>query len=945
MIEALPQTRNALTNAHRYRVQSASRIAGARLLAISLSALIGIMVFDVFFPTPAPLRGAALITILLYIAISIWRQREAIRADSLNSERIARILEEQQANLDNALINAVQFEAELSRQPQAPTADLMRREMARAEDVAAKALPSSVIDLSGLRRNQRMAAAVVFAAILSVLLIPRFWRFEIPRIFLFWKDNPAFTLTDFLISPGNSHVKAGGSLAIQVKTAGLIPDSLSLVTINGNRERSTPLAVDENGGYSQTLENITEDITYLVRANTGRSKRYFIYVDKAPEVNRIVATIHPPTYSHRQASKLTVGADGLKGLNSSSVELEIEASRPVTGGSLTVSTANGDDEMVKLSAVPDKPAIVRGVFNIRRDGAYRIDLIGADGIDHAGAARGKITLLHDEKPLIYITAPGQNAVAAPSMQLPIRAEAEDDIALQRIDIHRIVNGMADSVQSFTIPGGRQRGEANLQLDLKDLGARPGDVIQYYATAYDNDPGKPNLTDSERYWLWVVSDSDYKKIQNQLRGPSQMAAEYRAQTDALNTVAERQQSLADRMKQAENNPHTSREQMSSLQREQGTLQRDARSLADSMRKLSQQPPQVDAERGMQRKLAELAKQVEQAASDPMKQAASNRSGKNPSGQAQRAAEQLKKAAGQGQKSIEKALKTIEALAPLYEDVKQLQELAKIQRELATQARQQANQVKQDAFNQSRLKDLAEKQQGAEETLNEVRRNLEEHAAACETTAPAAAGQAKQLAQALDKMQVSEQMQSAASSMRKNESSTGADQAEAAQRSLDKLFEQGKGTQGAAKKSLDSQLGLCLGQQPGNTLEQMCRGLAPGNGRGAGNGQGQGVAQGQGGQPAPQPGSRPGDSPGQPGGQQRQMALLSTLQQQSGHSKKQESRRHGPAGEAPAALGNQDVERLSESHRPPTAGSDPSNSRYPVEYRRLVKDYFQSVAGGK
>ena len=37
------------------------------------------------------------------------------------------------------------------------------------------------------------------------------------------------------------------------------------------------------------------------------------------------------------------------------------------------------------------------------------------------------------------------------------------------------------------------------FNLKDLGVRPGDVIEYEAAAYDNDPGTPNVSRSEKYW--------------------------------------------------------------------------------------------------------------------------------------------------------------------------------------------------------------------------------------------------------------------------------------------------------------------------------------------------------------------------------------------------------------------------------------------------------------
>jgi hypothetical protein len=72
-------------------------------------------------------------------------------------------------------------------------------------------------------------------------------------------------------------------------------------------------------------------------------------------------------------------------------------------------------------------------------------------------------------------------------------------------------------------------------------------------------------------------------------------------------------------------------------------------------------------------------------------------------------------------------------------------------------------------------------------------------------------------------------------------------------------------------------------------------------------------------------------------------LTALQPQSGRSARPENRRHLAAGEAPGILGSQDVEHAAGPERPPGFAADSAPGRYPAEYRRLVKDYFKSVAG--
>jgi hypothetical protein len=949
MIDALSKTRSVLTTARDLTARGQASVSALRAGATLLGLLLAAMAFDIFFPLPGLLRGLFMLALVAWTAERALMLRKRLRTEELRLERAARLLEEHHPELENALINAVQFEAEVARRPDAPSARLMRREMERAEAAVGSVSVQDVVDSAAISSGRRLLLCIVAIAILSAVLFPRAWRFELPRFLLFWSDQPAFTLTDFTITPRGARVKAGGAVTVAVKVGGLIPDSVSLVTNSGRGpERTAPLFAAEDGVYIQELSGLTTDTWYYVRANTGRSQRFLIKVDQAPEARTVKVTVQPPGYAKRPPESHKLDDEGIKGLNGAAITLDVESSRPLSGAKLVLTYPDVPSETVTLTPIRGAADRATGTFTVRRSGEFRLELTADDGLTNRDAAHGKLTLLRDEKPIVYITAPGHNAVVTPGMQVGIRAEAEDDVALQRVEVHRIVNSMTDSAQSFAVPAGQRRADTELKLDFKDLGVRPGDVIQYYATAYDNDPGKPNLTDSERYWLWVVSEEDYQKLLQDQRKLPQLAEEYRQQTDALKSLAQEQRALADAMKKTAEEiarkpgDAALQQQMQNLKKQQASLRKAAEDLARNMRKLAAQKSQYDAEKGLQKKLAELAKQVEQSAAGAMKSAESAPSGQQMAQQGDQAAKQLEKASGQGQKSIEKALQALEKLAPLHQDIAHLRELARLQGELALQARQLARQVTQDAFQQSRLNELAQRQADLKQSLEMVQEDLKQHAADCQSVAPEAAQKAQKVAEALSQMKVGESMEGATSSFRNQDGSGGASQAERAQKALESLFQQGKGCQSSAKSGLDKELSLCLGSGSGNTLDQMGQTPLPGTSPG----KGEGVAQGQGGMPAPQPGSKPGEGGQQGVSQQQQQAMLMrVMQQQSGRSTKRENRRHLAGADLPGELGKQDVEQLATGARTPPSVTDPSAGRYPAEYRRLVKDYFKAVAGGK
>ncbi|HXG23333.1 MAG TPA: hypothetical protein VNJ09_02165 [Chthonomonadales bacterium] len=947
MLDAITSTRRVLTEAHRLGVRAQMAVGGYRLATRTLGLLLAAMVFDLFFPLEAFLRGVFMVclaTWVVQVALGLWAKR---REEAVRLERAAILLEQKHPELENALINAVQFSTQVDRQPENPATPLMRLEMARAEKEAQHLSAQDGADFSAVLRARRHLMLAVGIALLPLLLFPRAYRFEVPRFLLFWMDYPPFTLTDFDVRPAGARVKVGESVTIRVHVEGLQPDSLTLVTGTGRgRERQTPLFVADRGAYMQTLENLTTDTWYYVRANTGRSARYLIQVDQAPEVRRVTVTLYHPTYTKRPPETVKLGPEGIAGLYGTKVELVVEGTRPLAGGKLALAYPGAPEESVALTPRKDKPGQVGGSFTIRRGGRYRLDLTATDGLTTRDAARGELKLLRDEKPLVYLTAPGRNAVVTPGMAVPIRVEAEDDVGLQRIELHRIVNNLADNVQIYPMQNSPRIASATSQLDFRDLGVRPGDVIQYYATAYDNDPGKPNLTDSDRYWLWVVSVQDYERLLSQQRGAPEMAADYRAMAEALGSLAEEQRALARAMErlaqQMAKNPHDPRlqHQMRELQKTQNELRREAQELAQNMRRLTAQKPQYDIEKGLQKKLAELARRVEQAARGAMQSASAANSPGIMAQQGANAAQQLERASGQSLQSIEKALQVLEKLAPLYQDIARLKELAQKQKEIAMQARQVAQQAMQDTFAKSRLRELAEQQRQAREVLRSIQQDLQQHAQECRSISTEAAQRGQLLARALGQLGVGRMMEGAESAFARQDSPTGAGKAERAQRALESLFSQCSRGHEAVQRGLDNQVGIALGMGSGNTLEQLARNMGSSFGQ---SGQGGGLAQGFGGMPAPRPGSRPGEG-GMRGDQQQAMAL--TLhQQQAGTSTRRQNRRHLPGTELPGTLSKQDVEKLTSTQRKPDAVIDPAPGRYPAEYRRLVQEYFRAVASGR
>lgn len=961
MIGSLGATTKTLGEARRILTATRRAVSAYALAWRALALLLAAGVLDMLWPWPAALRG---LSVLALLGITAWKLADSWRQaqpDALRAEQVAREIEAQRPELDNALIHAIQFGPTLAQAADARTADLMRREIARGEQEAAHLPLAQVIARMPLLRERRALLLLAGFLLLSLLLFPRAYRFEVPRFFAFWGDFPPFTLTDFEVSPTQARVRSGEGLSLTVRVGGLRPHRLELRSGSaGEAGQSTPLIATDNGLYTAQLEHLTRDTWYAVVADTGRTAHYWARVDLTPRVRRLSLTYRPPAYTRRPESTAELDPEGeIRGLSGTQVAVEVESDQPLAGGELRLGRAGMPPLQVRLAPQPNAPTHATAAFTLERDGDFQLSLAGANtGLQTPDAARGKITLLRDAKPLAAITVPGQNLMAKADMTVPLRIEAEDDVALQRLELHRSINRGRETAQTYAVPGHAREFTQTERVDLKALRAKPGDVIEYYATAYDNDPQGVHNADSDRYWIWVLSEEDYAKQLAKQRGPSQMIAQYRAQADALRQLAEEQATLAREM--AANAEQSRRlrpgdteaqaklkAQTEALRERQKALREQARELEQQMRDLAKQPAQYDIESGLQRKLARMAEALH-SAQRSMRQAGSAPSPGQMPPPGRAAAQQLQQTLQQHGENVEKALQALEKTLPLTQDFARLQALTQEQARLAQQTKQvqeAMQQGKTDAFAQSRLRSLAEQQARNREELSQLQQDLRAHAQEAQTVAPEAARTANQVAQKLEELNVSQTMQAAQQALERQDAPNGASQAEAARRALESLLGQGKQGQQQAKSACNGQCQGLLGQGAGNSLAQMAQRRGLGQGQSQGSGQSAGAG-GSGGYSVPQPGSRPEASAQNGMGGSAQQATVMSLTAQAAVTRSRKENKGGPRGERLNELGDDNLERPApEPPRAPTKGSDRDASRYPTEYRRLVRDYFKAVAEDK
>jgi hypothetical protein len=310
--------------------------------------------------------------------------------------------------------------------------------------------------------------------------------------------------------------------------------------------------------------------------------------------------------------------------------------------------AQAKHEPTRLS---EAPQIVSGAFTLTAPTLFTLSVRDVDGLECAEPRRGRFNVSPDERPRIAVLEPGRDAVATPSIRIPVKVQAEDDFGITKVLWLRGHNRSIERAfdMKLTLRGGPANVESSGAFDMARLGVRPGDVIEYFFEAADNDPKGPNVALTRPYRLEIISEEQYKqvllrmaakkalfepyfKLGNWLRRMAESAREAErkaanAQTDAEREAAQKEaQELSKELEEYEKALaklmknqamfDVEKEFRESLGQQQSQIGEAKKKAASAARK----PPGAQDLKDLARQLSEMSKKEQEEVSQPAQQLA-------------------------------------------------------------------------------------------------------------------------------------------------------------------------------------------------------------------------------------------------------------------------------------------------------------------------------------
>ncbi|MEM6917236.1 MAG: hypothetical protein AAF491_11780, partial [Verrucomicrobiota bacterium] len=442
---------------------------------------------------PLVLGWAAILSVASLVGISRANQDPDLRV-------LARRVEESHPDLQAALLAAMDEKTE----PGAEPSYLQRRLLSEISEHAVRnqwvrQVSEKRLALTGWGQ---LASMIGFALSLWFLLGQVPGTGKIVQSDADAPEKMPEPLPDVRVSilPGNVEIEKGSRLVVEANFRNRVPATAMLLVKDADGERRIPMEVGlDESVFSALLPKVVLDGSYEVLYERESSEEYSIDVFEFPVLAQADALITPPAYLNREPEekldtrKITVMED-------SRVDWKIRVNKPIAKAELF-----GEDQVsIPLVPDPDDPTLLTATHNPVESQRYRVHLV--DGEDRSNKRPPWITVnvKRNEPPTLKLTFPGRDFEVSAVQELPIEAEAWDDVQIERVGMAYQLGEEETEVVLSEIPlAGEKTHPLSTFLDIEELGAEPRDLITYYFWAEDLDrKGEIRRTTSDMFFAEV-----------------------------------------------------------------------------------------------------------------------------------------------------------------------------------------------------------------------------------------------------------------------------------------------------------------------------------------------------------------------------------------------------------------------------------------------------------
>ncbi|MEO1497555.1 MAG: hypothetical protein AAFV43_10435 [Planctomycetota bacterium] len=521
---APPASDNARVVEQRVRQASRDVLAGdiaTALAKLLLGALVFLAVAALLehWVTPSGLRRAerwGLWTIgLVGLVAYAVRRLGPLVVRRVNPLYAASQIEREAPTLKNSVLNLLQLR-------EAPAAVRATLERQAAQRLAAAG--DTPLDRAELVRLGYVLLAILLALGVYTIASPKNLFVSAARIVAPWSDLAAPTRVSIDdLTPGNLEVSQGETVEITARVLGLETDEpVELVYTTGDgrlRDERLTMRAGESGvrfsarlpagSSAEALLGLQSDVTYRLEAGDARTEAFELRVAAAPTIAPVAIQYDYPAYTGYLDTTIDGGGD-IRAIEGTRVTVRAEANLPIDAAQID----RGADGTPDVRMQVDGPTatggwtLKRSSDAMRETSSYVLRFSAIDGQANADPPVYRVETIADLRPEVRLIAPESPRLTV-GMDAPVefRVSARDpDFALSKLRLLGDVGGRSRVWEDLLEANSEGPVERTLVRTPRELGLRPGDVLDYRFVAADNRTPQANVVESPTKQL-VVADED------------------------------------------------------------------------------------------------------------------------------------------------------------------------------------------------------------------------------------------------------------------------------------------------------------------------------------------------------------------------------------------------------------------------------------------------------
>ena len=469
--------------------------AGGALLAIVVAGVSRFTGGLPAFALPLVLVATGMTAVVLLL-------RRLVRRTDYRS--LARRIERRHPELDGILITAVQRDAEAGKDPGYLEQRLLQEATARSQeqdwrDIVPRARLWSWVALN-------LAGLVMFTFALGGL-----------RVTPVLGEKPAWVSREGVaVTPGDTAIEKGESLVVLARFSGALPPGVNLVVrASGAAPRTIPLVKSlADPVFGGSVTEVATDLVYHLEYRGERTREFKVTVFEHPRLERADVVLNYPEYT-RLPPKRIEDTRRVSAVEGTRLDLTLQLNKPVKSARLVARGEGG--EAIELKVFPDRAVAALEGFTPAKNSTYDVKLVDADNRANKVAASFVFDVQPNRPPEIKLALPRGDIRPSALEEVTFDGTVWDDFGIPAYGIgYSLAGGETKYVELGRDAAAREKRMFGHLLSLETLGAKPDDLVSWFAWAEDIGPdGKVRRTNGDLFFGEVRPfDEVFRERQNQ-----------------------------------------------------------------------------------------------------------------------------------------------------------------------------------------------------------------------------------------------------------------------------------------------------------------------------------------------------------------------------------------------------------------------------------------------